>query len=219
MQPNGVNSEYAWRFGIPGDGPCAGPGAVFLSGTRMASSRRNSVFRAAALERLSSPEQLDERMQVVSPRGWLALAALGALLLAVVLWGCLGRIAVEVHARGQFTAADPAGGAPAVVAFFGPRDVRRIEPGMKVRLLPVTYSKNEDGFIAGIVKEVAGRPQTAVSSSPATPSSPDAAMFEVRIAAPSTAVPAGMPCTVSILIAEERPIALVLPSVAGLFRR
>ena len=70
MQPNGVNSEYAWRFGIPGDGPCAGPGAVFLSGTRMASSRRNSVFRAAALERLGLRGQArrsDRRRAVHEP--------------------------------------------------------------------------------------------------------------------------------------------------------
>ena len=33
---------------------------------------RGSIFRKAALERLSSPERLDQLMQVTRPRAWLA---------------------------------------------------------------------------------------------------------------------------------------------------
>jgi hypothetical protein len=41
-----------------------------------------TIFREAALERLSSPEELDRLMQITTPRGWLALVATGILLLA-----------------------------------------------------------------------------------------------------------------------------------------
>ena len=34
------------------------------------------IFRKVALERLSSPEQLDQLLQVTDPKGWMALGAL-----------------------------------------------------------------------------------------------------------------------------------------------
>jgi len=39
---------------------------------------RPSIFRQAALDRLSSPEQLDRLMQVTLPTGWIALVAPGS---------------------------------------------------------------------------------------------------------------------------------------------
>jgi HlyD family secretion protein len=58
------------------------------------------IFRKVALERLSSPEQLDQLVQVTDPRGWLALTGLGALLLAAVGWGIWGSIPTEAHGEG-----------------------------------------------------------------------------------------------------------------------
>lgn len=66
----------------------------------MSSSSRPSVFRQAALDRLSSPEQLDERMEVTQPRAWLALAACGLLLLGALTWGVFGRIPTKIHGHG-----------------------------------------------------------------------------------------------------------------------
>jgi HlyD family secretion protein len=58
------------------------------------------IFRKVALERLSSPEQLDQLMQVTTPKGWLALTALGALLLTAVGWGVFGSIPTETIGEG-----------------------------------------------------------------------------------------------------------------------
>ena len=58
------------------------------------------IFRKEALERLSSPEQLDQLMQVTGPRGWIALAAVGLLLLAALAWGVCGTIPVTVEGQG-----------------------------------------------------------------------------------------------------------------------
>lgn len=58
------------------------------------------IFRKVALERLSSPEQLDQMVQVTDPKGWLALTGLGALLLAAVLWGFWGSIPTEAQGSG-----------------------------------------------------------------------------------------------------------------------
>lgn len=58
------------------------------------------IFRKVALERLSSPEQLDQLLQVTNPRGWLALGALGALLLASLAWAVFGSIPTEAGGEG-----------------------------------------------------------------------------------------------------------------------
>lgn len=58
------------------------------------------IFRKVALERLSSPEQLDQLMEVTSPRGWLALVALGALLLSALGWGIFGSIPTKASGQG-----------------------------------------------------------------------------------------------------------------------
>ncbi len=58
------------------------------------------LFRSAALEKLSSPERLDVMMRVTSPAAWLALSALGAILLMLVVWGFLGSIAIKVQGKG-----------------------------------------------------------------------------------------------------------------------
>ncbi len=64
------------------------------------SEQPQQIFRKAALDKLSSPEQLDQLMSVTSPKGWVALAACCALVVAAGLWSVLGRIPTKVQARG-----------------------------------------------------------------------------------------------------------------------
>jgi hypothetical protein len=58
------------------------------------------MFRKEALEKLSSPEQLDQLLRVTSPRGWLALLGLGGLIAAIVAWSFLGSIPSTVSGNG-----------------------------------------------------------------------------------------------------------------------
>jgi HlyD family secretion protein len=58
------------------------------------------IFRQTALDRLSSPEQLEQLMQVVNPQHWLALATCGALVGLALLWGMWGRLPTTVTGRG-----------------------------------------------------------------------------------------------------------------------
>jgi HlyD family secretion protein len=59
------------------------------------------AFRKVALDRLSSPEQLDRLMQVTDPRGWLILCSFGIVLTTAAVWGVLGRIQHDVPATGM----------------------------------------------------------------------------------------------------------------------
>lgn len=56
------------------------------------------LFRQEALDRLSSPDQLDQLMRVADPKRWIALAAIGALVVGVLVWAFVGRIDSTVQA-------------------------------------------------------------------------------------------------------------------------
>lgn len=58
------------------------------------------LFRQTALERLSSPEQLDQLVRITRPTGWLALLALGLILVAAILWGVFGSLPIQVTGQG-----------------------------------------------------------------------------------------------------------------------
>ncbi len=59
-----------------------------------------SIFRAEALDQLSSPEQLEQLLQVTNRKSWITLATLGFLILVVLLWSVFGRIPVTVNGTG-----------------------------------------------------------------------------------------------------------------------
>jgi multidrug efflux pump subunit AcrA (membrane-fusion protein) len=61
---------------------------------------QRSIFRKVALDRLSSPEQLDQLLRVTDRRGWLALTAIGMLLATAVLWGILGTASSKISGEG-----------------------------------------------------------------------------------------------------------------------
>ncbi len=61
---------------------------------------KKEIFRSVALERLSSPEQLDQLMQVTTPRGWLLLLGVGALLATALVWGVMGSVPERIAGQG-----------------------------------------------------------------------------------------------------------------------
>ncbi len=63
-------------------------------------NKENKLFREEALERLSSPEQLDQMMQVVNRRAWLPLTTIGSLIVVAVIWSVFGRIPLAVNGQG-----------------------------------------------------------------------------------------------------------------------
>ncbi|MBN1524344.1 MAG: NHLP bacteriocin system secretion protein [Spirochaetales bacterium] len=66
---------------------------------------KEQMFRKVALERQSSPEQLDVIMQIASRKGWLSLLVIGGLIICAVVWGFLGYIPVKVDGQGMLMSA------------------------------------------------------------------------------------------------------------------
>jgi HlyD family secretion protein len=60
----------------------------------------SKIFRKVALERLSSPERLDQAWRVTTPKEWLALFGILFLLSAAVVWAFTGSLATKVTAEG-----------------------------------------------------------------------------------------------------------------------
>ena len=62
--------------------------------------QKRDLFRKESLERLSSPEQLDQLMQVVGPKSWLPLVTLGGLIFVAIVWSIVGRLPMTVTGQG-----------------------------------------------------------------------------------------------------------------------
>lgn len=56
------------------------------------------IFREKSLERISSPEQLNEYIKVSSPGVWFAMLAVAVFLIGAVIWAVIGRVDVYVPA-------------------------------------------------------------------------------------------------------------------------
>lgn len=179
------------------------------------SSPRSSVFRAAALDRLSSPEQLDARLQIVPARAWLALITLLGLLLAGGAWAVFGRIAVRVEASGWFRSA---GERTTVELFVPARDAGRVQPGMRVEIVPATQARPGGEFVAGRVSAIATRLATEAELVAALRDPARAqrlareAALAVEVAVEAGAAPTGLPCTARIVVGEQRPISWLTPA-------
>lgn len=61
---------------------------------------KKNIFRKTATDRLSSPEQLDKLLIVISPKFWLGLICILVLLVASVIWMAVATIPVQVNFKG-----------------------------------------------------------------------------------------------------------------------
>ena len=58
----------------------------------------DSVFRKKSLERVSSPEQLNDYIRVTNPGIWIVLAAAAVLLAGFIVWGAVGTLETKLSA-------------------------------------------------------------------------------------------------------------------------
>lgn len=63
-----------------------------------AAANKSSLFREKNLERLESPEKLNDYLRVTSPGVWMVLGAVIVLLIGVCIWGVFGRIQATTQA-------------------------------------------------------------------------------------------------------------------------
>ena len=55
----------------------------------------NGVFREKSMQRVSSPEELNDYIRVTTPSVWIVLLALVLLLVGILAWCIFGRVAIH----------------------------------------------------------------------------------------------------------------------------
>lgn len=83
------------------------------------------LFRKSSLDRVNSPEQLNEYIRVTNPSVWLILAAIVLLLCGVLIWGIWGSVETKVS-----TCVVVEGNT--AVCFVSAEDAELLKPGMTV---------------------------------------------------------------------------------------
>ena len=184
---------------------------------------KRPLFRKEALERLSSPEQLDQLMHIVTLRSWLPIATISALLACGITWSLIGRIPVTTTGRGVIVY----GEGPEVplqgVAYFSAGEIAQIQPGMEVLLIPDVEGVQVAGGLMGTVQSVSNPPITTLDD--ARENALDQTFVEV-VTVPdmdangdyhwsngrSMMSPiAGMPAIARVTLAKRAPITFVFP--------
>ena len=55
----------------------------------------NSIFRQKSIDKVSSPEKLDDYIRVTTPSVWLTLIAIILLLTGALIWGIFGEVTIH----------------------------------------------------------------------------------------------------------------------------
>lgn len=58
------------------------------------------IFRKASIDRISSPDQLNDYIKVSNPSVWLTLGAILVLLTALLVWGIFGTLPTRISVKG-----------------------------------------------------------------------------------------------------------------------
>lgn len=91
------------------------------------------IFRKKSMERVSSPEQLNEYIRVSSPSMWMVLLAIVVLLIGVCVWGVVGHLdttlqTVAIGENGQMT------------VYIRESDISSVKQGMAVSVGGAEYT-------------------------------------------------------------------------------
>ena len=55
----------------------------------------SGIFRQKSIDKVSSPEKLDDYIRVTTPSVWITLAAIVILLVGTIIWGTLGELTMH----------------------------------------------------------------------------------------------------------------------------
>lgn len=190
------------------------------------------LFRQKALEKLASPEQLDQLMSMTTPRRWLLLLGLGGLLLIVIVWSVADTLPTTLDANGALIRSTSDPEQMEVVLYVSVWDGSRVKPDMEVNISPISAAKNKYGMLTGRVLTVDQQLSAVQDMMQVLGSEMQAGMFysdekyiKVRVQldkddtdsgykwtsadGPPFSLEPGTMCTAVIILNRERPIDLI----------
>jgi biotin carboxyl carrier protein len=101
-------------------------------------------FRFKALAKQREPDEFDAPTELTSPRGWLALLALGTATIAALSWAVVGRLPVTVTASGLITSP------------YGTAEVQSLYAGLVTRIAVSDGSQVRAGQDVAVVQDATG---------------------------------------------------------------
>lgn len=202
----------------------------------MEDNQQKSIFRQESLERLSSPEQLDQLMHVVNPKSWLPLASLGVLVFLALLWSFFGRIPITTAGRGVLVKPTDSSDELVGLTYFNSGEATRIQPGMPILLIPDSVGLEHGEGIVGHVKAIMEPPITTLHAARQNQASEEMALQQESIEVlaelerdpssfsgykwssgePQIRLAPGVPTKARITIEEKAPISFVFPFLEAL---
>lgn len=87
----------------------------------------NDIFRKKAVDRVASPEQLNDYIHVTSPAIWMALVGIIIILIGAIVWSAFGSIYTNVEAAGTVTGGN-------LVLYISTADREDVEEGMPINV-------------------------------------------------------------------------------------
>ena len=120
-----------------------------------------SVFRKEALARISSPEQMEDYMQVASPRLWMVLGAVIALLIGFVIFASTATMENVVRVQAEVATDTLEDGTKySLIVFDIPKEQEGVlKIGMPLRIvdkegqIAVFYRSSEDNKAGGVLND------------------------------------------------------------------
>lgn len=121
------------------------------------------LYRKSALERISSPEQLDKVLKVTSPMSWLALLGITLIVVVTVVWSIVGSIPMVISTKGIISS--PVGSNAVYMQEAGSVVSLRVRPGDEIHHGdPVLTYKNASNEIVTVFSDQAGTVASLVAN-------------------------------------------------------
>lgn len=103
----------------------------------------HKLFRKVSLERISSPEQLNQYIRVSNPSVWLVLAAVMILLVSACVWGIMGRLETTLLVKAVVRDKE-------ALCFLTETQYSQVKDGMTIRI----------GGAAGMISQLPDAPSS-----------------------------------------------------------
>lgn len=100
----------------------------------MEKEKNETIFRQKSVDRVSSPEQLDNYLKVTTPTVWLVLVGIIIILVGTIVWAAFGRM--KTYANAGCLVENQS-----VYCYVTEEDSKKITPGMLVE-----FPKEETNF-------------------------------------------------------------------------
>lgn len=99
----------------------------------------DSIFREKSIQKVQSPDNLNEYIRVSNPGIWILMVSIAFLLVGLCIWGCFGQLHTQVQGQARCE--------NGVVSFLLPENnAAGVQPGMTAQL----------GGQTGTVSQVSG---------------------------------------------------------------